>query len=101
MTRVDPITGRKLSEAERIAAGAMVAAGFIPVVGCTGRAINGGSAIYKTAKGLNAANHALAAYKATKGCSLLQKTEYGLYGLTAANGLGEAVTGIDICLETI
>ncbi|MBK5501978.1 hypothetical protein JFU50_24845 [Peribacillus sp. TH14] len=94
-TGVEPVTGRKLSEAERIAAGAMAAAGFIPVVGW-GRAIKGGSAIYKTAKGLNAGNHALAVYKTTKGCSLLQKTEYGLYVLTAANGLAEAVTGIDM-----
>ncbi|MGE7187053.1 ADP-ribosyltransferase [Peribacillus sp. NPDC006672] len=95
-TGVDPVTGRKLSEAERIAAGAMAAAGFIPVVGWAGRAIKGGSAIYKTAKGLNAANHALDAYKTTKGFSLLQKTEYGIYGLLAANGLGEAVTGKDM-----
>ncbi|MFD6439429.1 ribonuclease YeeF family protein [Peribacillus sp. NPDC060186] len=95
-TGVDPVTGRKLSDAERIAAGAMAAAGFIPVVGWAGRAIKGGSALYKTAKGLNAANHALDAYKTTKGFSILQKTEYGLYGLTAANGLGEAVTGKDM-----
>ncbi|MGE7762764.1 polymorphic toxin type 15 domain-containing protein [Peribacillus sp. NPDC097895] len=95
-TGVDPVTGRKLSDAERIAAGAMAAAGFIPVVGWAGRAIKGGSAIYKTAKGLNAANHALDAYKTTKGFSLLQKTEYGIYGLLAANGLGEAVTGKDM-----
>ncbi|MED3687910.1 DNA/RNA non-specific endonuclease [Peribacillus butanolivorans] len=95
-TGVDPVTGRKLSEAERIAAGAMAAAGFIPVVGWAGRAIKGGSALYKTAKGLNAANHALDAYKTTKGFSLLQKTEYGIYGLIAANGLGEAVTGKDM-----
>lgn len=32
----------------------------------------------------------------TKDFNLLQKTEYGLYGLTAANGLGEAVTGKDM-----
>ncbi|WP_347942361.1 T7SS effector LXG polymorphic toxin [Peribacillus simplex] len=95
-TGVDPVTGRKLSEAERIAAGAMAAAGFIPVVGWAGRAIKGGSAIYKTAKGLNAANRALDAYKTTKSFSLLQKTEYGIYGLLAANGLGEAVTGKDM-----
>lgn len=95
-TGVDPVTGRKLSEAERIAAGAMAAAGFIPVVGWAGRAIKGGSAIYKTAKGLNAANHALDAYKTAKGFSLLQKTEYGIYGLLAANGLGEAVIGKDM-----
>ncbi|KWW22257.1 hypothetical protein AS888_13365 [Peribacillus simplex] len=95
-TGVDPVTGRKLSDAERIAAGAMAAAGFIPVVGWAGRAIKGGSAIYKTAKGLNAANHALDAYKSTKGFSLLQKSEYGIYGLLAANGLGEAATGKDM-----
>ncbi|MFJ7509404.1 ribonuclease YeeF family protein [Peribacillus simplex] len=95
-TGVDPVTGRKLSDAERIAAGAMAAAGFIPVVGWAGRAIKGGSAIYKTAKGLNATNHALDAYKTTKGFSLIQKTEYGIYGLLAANGLGEAVTGKDM-----
>ncbi|TKG98195.1 transposase, partial [Peribacillus simplex] len=35
-TGVDPVTGRKLSDAERIAAGAMAAAGFIPVVGWAG-----------------------------------------------------------------
>ncbi|MBD8138044.1 hypothetical protein IFR10_21330 [Bacillus sp. CFBP 13597] len=95
-TGVDPVTGRKLSDAERIAAGAMAAAGFIPVVGWAGRAIKGGSALYKMAKGLNAANHALDAYKTTKGFSLLQKTEYGIYGLLAANGLGEAATGKDM-----
>ncbi|MEK4067756.1 ribonuclease YeeF family protein [Peribacillus sp. FSL R5-0717] len=95
-TGVDLVTGRKLSDAERIAAGAMAAAGFIPVVGWAGRAIKGGSAIYKTAKGLNAADHALDAYKTTKGFSLLQKTEYGIYGLLAANGLGEAATGKDM-----
>ncbi|WP_458352340.1 T7SS effector LXG polymorphic toxin [Peribacillus frigoritolerans] len=95
-TGVDPVTGRNLSDAERIAAGAMAAAGFIPVVGWAGRAIKGGSALYKTAKGLNTANHALDAYKTTKGFSLLQKTEYGIYGLLAANGLGEAATGKDM-----
>ncbi|WHX64177.1 polymorphic toxin type 15 domain-containing protein [Peribacillus frigoritolerans] len=95
-TGVDPVTDRKLSDAERIAAGAMAAAGFIPVVGWAGRAIKGGSALYKTAKGLNAADHALDAYKTTKGFSLLQKTEYGIYGLLAANGLGEAATGKDM-----
>ena len=95
-TGVDPVTGRKLSEAERIAAGAMAAAGFIPIVGWAGRAVKGGSAIYKTAKGFNAAENALDAYKSSKGLDILQKTEYGLYGLTAANGLGEAITGKDM-----
>ena len=86
----------KLSEAERIAAGAMAAAGFIPIVGWAGRAVKGGSAIYKTAKGFNAAENALDAYKSSKGLDVLKQTEYGLYGLTAANGLGEAVTGRDM-----
>ncbi|MGE7780487.1 T7SS effector LXG polymorphic toxin [Peribacillus sp. NPDC097264] len=95
-TGVDPVTGRKLSEAERIAAGAMAAAGFIPIVGWAGRAVKGGSAIYKTAKGFNAAENALDAYKSSKGLDVLKQTEYGLYGLTAANGLGEAVTGKDM-----
>ncbi|MGE7602601.1 T7SS effector LXG polymorphic toxin [Peribacillus sp. NPDC097675] len=95
-TGVDPVTGRKLSEAERIAAGAMAAAGFIPIVGWAGRAVKGGSAIYKTAKGFNAAENALDAYKSSKGLDVLKQTEYGLYGLTAANGLGEAMTGKDM-----
>ncbi|MGE7118920.1 T7SS effector LXG polymorphic toxin [Peribacillus sp. NPDC046944] len=95
-TGVDPVTGRKLSEAERIAAGAMAAAGFIPIVGWAGRAIKGGSAVYKTVKGLNAADHALDAYKSSKGLDVLKQTEYGLYGLTTANGLSEAVTGKDM-----
>ena len=95
-TGVDPVTGRELSEAERIAAGAMAAAGFIPIVGWAGRAVKGGSAIYKTAKGFNAAENALDAYKSSKGLDILHKTEYGLYGLTTANGLNEAVTGKDM-----
>ncbi|ALC83157.1 MULTISPECIES: ribonuclease YeeF family protein [Bacillus] len=93
---IDPVTGEKLSTAERVAAGAMAAAGFIPVVGWAGRAIKGGSAIYKTAKGLNAANHALYAYKSTKGMDILQKSEMGIYGLVAANGFSEAATGRDM-----
>ena len=93
---VDPVTGRKLSEAERITAGAMAAAGFIPVVGWAGRAFKGGKAIYSTAKGMNAANHALDAYKTSKSLSILQKSEMGIYGLVAANGLSEAMFGKDM-----
>ncbi|PLR66493.1 T7SS effector LXG polymorphic toxin [Bacillus sp. UMB0893] len=93
---VDPVTGEKLTEAQRIAAGAMAAAGFIPVVGWAGRAVKGGSAIYKTVKAYNAADHALDAYKTSKSFSALQKTEMGIYGLVSANGLGEAVTGKDM-----
>ncbi|MGE7118917.1 hypothetical protein ACQKIC_01705 [Peribacillus sp. NPDC046944] len=37
-------------------------------------------------KGLNAADHALDAYKSTKAMDILNQTETGLYGLTAANG---------------
>ncbi|MFJ7748143.1 T7SS effector LXG polymorphic toxin [Peribacillus sp. NPDC097295] len=95
-TGVDPVTGRKLSKAERIAAAAMAAAGFIPVIGWAGRAAKGGNAVYKTVKGLNAADHALDAYKSTKAMDILKQTEAGLYGLSAANGLGEAVTGKDM-----
>ncbi|MFJ7849955.1 HNH endonuclease signature motif containing protein [Peribacillus sp. NPDC097224] len=44
----------------------------------------------------NAADHALDAFKSTKAMDILKQTETGLYGLTAANGLGEAVTGKDM-----
>ncbi|MGG1367896.1 T7SS effector LXG polymorphic toxin [Priestia megaterium] len=93
---VDPVTGEKLSTSQRVAAGAMAAAGFIPVVGWVGRAAKGGKAIYKTAKGLSAADHALDAYKSAKSFKVLQQTEKGLYGLVAANGLGEYMTGRDM-----
>ncbi|WP_419881018.1 T7SS effector LXG polymorphic toxin [Peribacillus sp. B-H-3] len=92
---VDPVTHKKLTTAQRAAAAAMAAAGFIPVVGWAGRAAKGGRAIYKTAKALNAADHALDAYKTSKSFKVLQQTEKGLYGLTAANGMGEAITGRD------
>ncbi|KAB7707573.1 hypothetical protein F9802_07455 [Bacillus aerolatus] len=93
---IDPVTGEKLSDAQRVTAGAMAAAGFIPVVGWLGRGVKGGSAIYKTAKGLNAADHALDAYKGAGALSTLQKTEMGIYGLVTANGFSEAVTGRDM-----
>ncbi|KAB7705326.1 transposase [Bacillus aerolatus] len=93
---IDPVTGEKLSDAERIAAGAMALAGFIPVVGWAGRAAKGGNAIYKTAKGVNAAAHTLDAYKSTKAFDVLQQTEMGIYGLVAANGFSEYLTGEDM-----
>ncbi|MFS0901714.1 ribonuclease YeeF family protein [Priestia aryabhattai] len=93
---VDPVTGEKLSTSQRVAAGAMAAAGFIPVVGWVGRAAKGGKAIYKTAKGLSAADHALDAYKSAKSFKVLEQTEKGLYGLVTANGLGEYMTGRDM-----
>ncbi|MDM5318075.1 T7SS effector LXG polymorphic toxin [Fictibacillus sp. b24] len=95
-TGVDPVTGRKLSEAERITAGAMAAAGFIPVIGWAGRAAKGGSAIYKTVRAVNTADHMLDSYKTAQGLSRLQKAEYGIYGLVSANGFGEYFTGKDM-----
>lgn len=93
---VDPVTGEKLSTAERVTAGAMAAAGFIPVVGWAGRAFKGGKAIYKTGKTVIAAEHALDAYKAGKSLDILKMTEMGAYGLVASNGFSEAVTGKDM-----
>ncbi|MBS2970665.1 hypothetical protein J9317_18130 [Metabacillus sp. KIGAM252] len=93
---VDPVTGKKLSASERIAAGAMAAAGFIPVVGWAGRAVKGGSAIYKTAKGINGMNHALNAYQGTKAMDMLYKTEKGIYGLYIANSAWEFGSGKDM-----
>ncbi|MDQ0221035.1 transposase [Peribacillus cavernae] len=93
---IDPVTGRKLSNAERVTAAALAAAGFIPVVGWAGRAFKGGSAIYKTAKGMNAANHALDTYKTAESFKILEQTEAGVYGLISANGLFEASTGKDM-----
>ncbi|MGK0700093.1 pre-toxin TG domain-containing protein, partial [Priestia flexa] len=93
---VDPVTGRELSTSERVAAGAMAAAGFIPVVGWAGRAAKGGKAIYVTAKGVNAADHALDAYKTSKSFKALEQAEKGLYGLVAANGMYEFTTGKDM-----
>ncbi|WP_332275172.1 ribonuclease YeeF family protein [Bacillus velezensis] len=93
---VDPVTGEKLSTAERVTAGAMAAAGFIPVVGWAGRAFKGGKAIYKTGKTAIAAEHALDAYKTGKSLDILKMTEMGAYGLVASNGFTETVTGRDM-----
>ncbi|CUB24302.1 Putative ribonuclease YwqJ [Bacillus subtilis] len=93
---VDPVTGEKLSTAERVTAGAMAAAGFIPVVGWAGRAFKGGKAIYKTGKTVIAAEHALDAYKTGKSLDILKMSEMGAYGLVASNGFSEAVTGRDM-----
>ncbi|WP_434704615.1 T7SS effector LXG polymorphic toxin [Bacillus atrophaeus] len=93
---VDPVTGEKLSAAERVTAGAMAAAGFIPVVGWAGRAFKGGKAIYKTGKAAITAEHALDAYKTGKSLDILKMSEMGAYGLIASNGFSEAVTGRDM-----
>ena len=74
----------------------MASAGLIPIVGWGGRLLKGGSAIYKTAKGMNAADQALDVYKTTKTFSNLEKAELGIYGLTSANGLSEYITGKDM-----
>ncbi|MEG7379489.1 T7SS effector LXG polymorphic toxin [Bacillus subtilis] len=92
----DPVTGEKLSTAERVTAGAMAAAGYIPVVGWAGRAFKGGKAIYKTGKAAIAAEHALDAYKTGKTLDILKMSEMGAYGLVASNGFSEAVTGRDM-----
>ncbi|WP_253957950.1 pre-toxin TG domain-containing protein [Metabacillus halosaccharovorans] len=93
---VDPVTGEELTDGQRVAAGAMGAAGFIPIVGWGGRLFKGGSAIYKTAKGMNAADQALSVYKTTSTFSNLQKAELGIYGLASANGLSEYIIGKDM-----
>ncbi|WKB35445.1 T7SS effector LXG polymorphic toxin [Terrilactibacillus sp. S3-3] len=93
---VDPVTGQRLTAAQRVTAGAMAAAGFIPFIGWVGWAVKGGRAIYKTARGLSAADHALAAYQTPKALRVLEQSDKGLYGLVAANGMGEAFTGKDI-----
>ncbi len=93
---VDPVTGEELSDGQRVAAGAMATAGFIPIVGWGGRLLKGGSAIYKTAKGMNTAEQALSVYKTTSTFSNLQKAELGIYGLASANGLSEYITGKDM-----
>lgn len=93
---IDPITGEKLSTAQRVTAGGLALAGFIPIVGWGGRLVKGGNAIYKTAKGVNTATHALNAYKTTQSFNILQKTEMGIYGLATANGFSEYITGYDM-----
>ncbi|MCE4049582.1 ribonuclease YeeF family protein [Bacillus sp. Au-Bac7] len=93
---VDPVTGEKMSTAQRLAAGGMALAGFIPVVGWAGRAVKGGKGIYSAAKGISAAENAMSTYKNVKAFSTLEKTEMGIYGLLSANGLSEYVTGKDM-----
>jgi predicted ribonuclease toxin of YeeF-YezG toxin-antitoxin module len=93
---VDPVTGETLTAGQRVAAGAMAAAGFIPVVGWAGRIVKGGGAIYKTAKGMHAADQALDVYRSAKTFSNLEKAEMGIYGLVSANGFSEYLTGKDM-----
>ncbi|MCM3770908.1 T7SS effector LXG polymorphic toxin [Priestia aryabhattai] len=93
---VDPVTHKKLSATQRVTAGAMAAAGFIPFVGWAGRAVKGGSVVYKTAKGMSAAHHAMALYQTPKAFKVLEQTEKGLYGLVLTNGMYEYTMGKDL-----
>ncbi|MEH7362090.1 T7SS effector LXG polymorphic toxin [Priestia megaterium] len=93
---VDPVTHTKLSATQRVTAGAMAAAGFIPFVGWAGRAVKGGSVVYKTAKGMSAAHRAMAIYQTPKAFKTLEQTEKGLYGLVLTNGMYEYTTGKDV-----
>ena len=93
---VDPVTHTKLSTTQRVTAGAMAAAGFIPFVGWAGRAVKGGSLVYKTTKGMSAAHHAMALYQTPKAFKTLQQTEKGLYGLLLTNGMYEYTMGKDL-----
>ncbi|MGG0334910.1 T7SS effector LXG polymorphic toxin [Priestia aryabhattai] len=93
---VDPVTHKKLSATQRVTAGAMAAAGFIPFVGWAGRAVKGGSVVYKTAKGMSAAHHAMAIYQTPKAFKVLEQTEKGLYGLVLTNGMYEYTMGKDV-----
>ncbi|MGP4041760.1 polymorphic toxin type 15 domain-containing protein [Gracilibacillus sp. D59] len=95
-TGIDPVTGEKLTTAERITAGSLAAAGFIPIVGWAGRALKGGKAIYTVSKGVKTTDHVLDAYQNTKAFDILQKTEYGIYGLASYNGFSEYITGKDM-----
>ncbi|MEC0633371.1 T7SS effector LXG polymorphic toxin [Bacillus haynesii] len=93
---VDPITGEKLTDGQRVAAGGMAAAGYIPIIGWAGKIAKGGKAIYSTSKAMHAADKALDAYKTTKTFQGLKNAEKGLYGLAAANGFSETIIGRDM-----
>src|SRR5699024_10466553 len=95
-TGVNPVTGEELTAAERTKHAGLAAAGFIPFVGWGGRAIKGGKAAHSTYKGMKATDTALNAYQMGRTLDNLRKAEYGLYGITSANGLGEYVTGRDM-----
>ncbi|TDL32800.1 transposase [Jeotgalibacillus sp. S-D1] len=95
-TGIDPVTGEELTATQRATAGALAAAGFIPIVGWGGRILKGGKAVYNTTKGVNAATHSLDAYKSTKTLTTLEKSEFGLYGLVSANGMSEYIIGRDL-----
>ncbi|MEC0497435.1 ribonuclease YeeF family protein, partial [Bacillus glycinifermentans] len=85
---VDPVTGEKLTYGQRVAAGAMGAAGYIPVVGWFGKGakgIKGAYSMYKAEKAVTTVDKALATYRTPKTFQALKNSEKGLYGLAAAN----------------
>src|SRR5690625_7470501 len=82
-----------MSGADRLKHATFAIAGFIPVVGWAGRAAKGGKAIHSTAKGMKAVDNSLSAYQYGKSLDVVRKTEYGIYGIASANGLGEYITG--------
>jgi hypothetical protein len=99
---IDPETGRKLSAAERVEAGAMAASTLIPIIGWGGRIAKGGEALYKTARGLEAAGQSLKAYdQAGRTLKVLSTSEKGINALLAGNGVTEAATGRDMFGEPL
>ena len=74
----------------------MAAAGIIPVFGWGAKAAKAGVVAYKVIKGLNAADHALSAYKTADSMKWMAQAEKGLYGLTSANEANAYLTGKDL-----
>ena len=69
---------------------------FTQWLGWAGRIVKGGGAIYKTAKGMHAADQALDVYLNAKTFSNLEKAELGIYGLVSVNGFNEYILGKDM-----
>ncbi|MDY0404697.1 pre-toxin TG domain-containing protein [Virgibacillus sp. 179-BFC.A HS] len=93
---IDPITGEKLSEAERITSGAMAAATYVPFVGWGAKLGKGVKGAYAVGKTMRMTNATIDTYKTAKTMDYLHKAEYGIYGLTSANGFSEYITGKDM-----
>ena len=98
---IDPVTGEKLTTTQRVAAGSMAAAGYIPVIGWFGKGIKGAKAINNTARASNAAAHALDAYRTKEAMSFVSMGEKGIYGLIAANEAKGYLTGTDLLGEEV
>ncbi|MDY0404689.1 T7SS effector LXG polymorphic toxin [Virgibacillus sp. 179-BFC.A HS] len=93
---IDPITGEKLSEAERITSGAFAAATYVPFVGWGAKLGKGVKGAYALGKTMRMTNATIDTYKTAKTMDYLHKAEYGIYGLTSANGFSEYITGKDM-----